>query len=497
MARVLFRNGSDVEIINGQRQRTAFFFFIVCLLVATMVVVLPGWLPLIAFVASAIIAFLAYRPDLGLILLAFLSPFTGLVVDFGAYEWSRNVPYLGGIDAPVLDFFAMALFVALLIRIIVSAPRITKQMIRPAPMLGLFLLFLFANVLSLFFAPNSEYFLYGLKFLLRPLLFMYLMFVVIPNVIIQSEQLLIRVLRAFFFSGVLAAIMGLASFLVVGPFGGLWHRATPFAIGGFAPLGYNHNLLAEVLVLMVPLGVYFVYQEHVEWKRRWYFLATALIALIALLTFARTAWIVLGFEFFLFVWFFRKEIRTSAIMRHSKRLAILGVTVLLPVLIYMAAITSSRLVAGSTDTRLDLTLIAWEYFKRSPWVGNGPGSFMHIVSDTHVFFIEYGDPLDAHGMLQKVLAEGGIIGLAAWVGLLAAIVAYCYHALVVARRRRGEEGEERSQRMAALCIMVLGAMVYQLFNTSYFNAKMWLPIGLALVASQFILCKKEKSKSSI
>lgn len=481
--------------LGGQRMREsrrAFFLFCASLAAAVaMIVVLPDWLPLVGLALLGVVLYLAYRPDHGLYLLAFLAPFAGLVVNFGAYEWSRAIPYLGGIDAPAVDFLAMLLLLGLIIRAIVQLPARDMSPIRPTPLIGFFVLFLFANILSLALGAQQDLIAQGVKFVVRPVLFVYLMYVILPNRILSDDVRLLRALRWFFAAGVLAAVIGLVSFLIVDPVQGLWHRATPFAFWGIAPLGYNHNLLAEVLVLMAPIGSYLVYREAHATKRKLFFLATVLVTVVALLTFARTAWIVLALELMLFIWFYRYEIRHSIVMKYARKIAIMGFILLLPVMVYMTAISTSDLVAGSTNTRVDLTRIAWEYFKRSPLVGNGPGSFIPIVSDTQVFFIEYGDPLDAHGMIQKVMAENGLLGLITWGALLCAIVAYAFHACMRAR-----DADTRA-RMTALFIVLVAALAYQLFNTSYYNAKMWLPIGFALVGSQLILCRtNEKQKSS-
>ncbi len=479
---------SDVVIVGGEQRKTAFLFGLSVLAVAAIVTIFSGWLPLAIFLALAAIAFFAYRLDIGLYVLAFFAPFTGLIVNFGSYEWSRRIPYLSSVDAPFVDFFALVLLAALVLRILVLLPRREVSLMRSTPLLWFFVALVLTHVLSLFGA-NQELFLIGVKFILRPIIFMYVMFVVLPNSIIKNSKMVLRALRSFFAAGVLSALMGAVSFIFVGPFGGLWHRATPFAIGNFAPLGYNHNLLAEVLVLMVPIGVYFVYHERASWKKKWYFLATAVIALVALLTFARTAWIVLAVELMGFMYLYRVQIKRSVVGKHAGKIAGVILLMLLPAVIYMTAISSSRLVAGSTSTRLDLTEISWEYFKRSPWIGNGPGSFIPIVADTRIFAIEYGDPLDAHGMIQKVIAENGMIGLLAWVVLLLAIMA------TLIRSYRTITKQDDRRLLGALIVMVLGAMVYQLLNTSYYNAKMWLPIGLAIATAQVLVCQKTTSKS--
>jgi hypothetical protein len=42
-----------------------------------------------------------------------------------------------------------------------------------------------------------------------------------------------------------------------------------------------------------------------------------------------------------------------------------------------------------------------------------------------------------------------------------------------------------------LFVMVVGAIIFQLFNTSYFISVMWLPIGVGLVAVKILENQKE------
>ncbi len=506
---------SSIKIIGGENRHNVFLFGLSVVAVVLLIVLLPGWLPLIIFLVAAAIAFFAYRLDIGLLILAFFVPFSGLIINFANYDWSRGIRYLSSVDAPFVDLFAIVLLISLVLRKIVLFPKKESESekeiesgkkpkfgkepkkefakIKALPLILFFGAFVLANVLSVF-AADYRLFFHGLKFLLRPIIFMYLMFVVLPNSIIQDAKIFVKTLKTFFVAGVLSGLMGLVSLVVVGPFSGLWHRATPFSIGGVAPLGFNHNLLAEVLVVMVPIGVYLVYQERVAIKRKLYFISTVMIGAVALLTFARTAWLVLGIELLVFAYLYKKQIYNSWVKKYSKQIFGLVLVLMIPIIMYMAAISTSHMVAGSTNTRIDLTRISWEYFKRSPIFGNGPGSFIPIVSETKVYFLEYGDALDAHGMLQKVIAENGFIGLATWLGLLVAVLAMIYAAFKSSRTKR------QRAIMTAMLVMVVGAMCYQLLNTSYYNAKMWFPIGIALAVSQMILWenkKKYKSKKKI
>ncbi len=246
-----------------------------------------------------------------------------------------------------------------------------------------------------------------------------------------------------------------------------------------------------MLVVILPIGAYLLHEEVRPAVRRWLFVGNVLVLVATVLTFARSAWIVLFVQCALTLWLMRDSIRRLPIARFRSHILKLGLSLLLPVLVYMTAISTSSLVAGSNDTRIDLARISWEYFRSSPWLGQGPGTFLSIVADTRVYVIEYGDPLDAHGMFQKILAEGGLIGLVTWVVLLTTLLLYGWHGV---RRARGLA---EYPLVVALFVAAFGAVVYQVFNTSYYSGKMWLPIGLLLIGTNIVVWKYRESKSFI
>ncbi len=472
-------------------RRTMFVFFVALVGVAVLEPITPGSLPLVVLVAAAVITGLAFYPVAGMCVLAAVMPMSGWVINFGAYDWSRHIPVLNTIDAPAADFFALVLLVAYGVRLFAlwGIPG-REERPRLAPHSVVFWLFLFVQVLSVAFATREGALGIGLKYVARPLLFMYLVWVWLPFTIVRTREALDRVLRWMYAVGVGGAVMGLVSLLLGAAQGG-WSRVTPFAIAGWAPFGYNHNLLAEVLVVILPIGAYLLHEEVRPAVRRWLFVGNVLVLVATVLTFARSAWIVLFVQCALTLWLMRDSIRRLPIARFRSHILKLGLSLLLPVLVYMTAISTSSLVAGSNDTRIDLARISWEYFRSSPWLGQGPGTFLSIVADTRVYVIEYGDPLDAHGMFQKILAEGGLIGLVTWVVLLTTLLLYGWHGV---RRARGLA---EYPLVVALFVAAFGAVVYQVFNTSYYSGKMWLPIGLLLIGTNIVVWKYRESKSFI
>ncbi len=472
-------------------RRTMFVFFVALVGAAILATIIPGWLPLIVLVGAGVITALAFFPVAGMCLLAALMPMSGWVINFGVYNWSRHIPILNTIDAPAADFFALVLLISYSVRLLAlwGIPG-REERPRLAPHSAVFWLFLFVQLLSVVFATREDALGIGVKYVLRPMLFMYLMWVLLPFTIVRTREALDRVLRWMYGVGVGGAVMGMIS-LILGAAQGGWTRVTPFALAGWTPFGTNHNLLAEVLVVILPIGAYLLHQEDRPHVRRWLFVGNALILVATLLTFARSAWIVLFVECLLALWLMRDSIGRLPVVRFRRQMVGLALALLLPILVYMIAISTSSLVAGSNDTRIDLARISWEYFRDRPLLGQGPGTFLSIVADTHVYVIEYGDPLDAHGMLQKIIAESGLLGLITWVLMLTIFMLYGWRGVMRARSL------PEYPLVVALFVAASGAIVYQIFNTSYYSGKMWLPIGLLLVGAHVVVWKYRESKSFI
>jgi len=91
---------------------TQFFFILfLCIISAVLAVFLPN-ASLFVIIGAVIIWLLSYKPAVGLYVLLFLYPFLGWSIDFGAYELTRATPWISSINAPIADFWAIALIVA-------------------------------------------------------------------------------------------------------------------------------------------------------------------------------------------------------------------------------------------------------------------------------------------------------------------------------------------------------------------------------------------------
>lgn len=446
---------------------------------------------LVAFIASLLILILAWvysRQFLWLLL--FLAPFLGLSLDFNRYQWSRYLPYLGQIQANAADLLALFLVAVMGIKVIVDLVK-NKRWPFSWYRIGfwVFAPFLFIGLVSLS-NVGAEQISNSFKYLLRPMVFTYVVWLALPFLLIKEKVELETAIKVFFWASVVAAVWGLLTTWLSPAEFGFWRRITPGSWMGIAPLTYNHNILAEVLVATVPLAGYLFLRLRSGPMKKIYFISFFLLAATALMTFSRAAWLGLAVQTGLWLWFKGHAPRQHGFLSKERPLGgvnwktvgpylLLGLGLVAPLAIYMAVFSLSPLVSSSNAARLDLTGIAVVNWLQHPWLGNGVGTFVPMVAEARVFFIEYGDPLDAHGVVQKLLAETGILGLIAFLAFLIWLMYRVYFAIYHSHNH---------ERLLLICLFLscAGLITFEVFNTSYYNAHLWVPLGIALTATEVL-----------
>jgi O-antigen ligase len=409
------------------------------------------------------IAFFLYNLEFGLYLMVALYPFIYLQL------WIGNE-----INIPYVDLVALFIFTAWIIqRFYLHFSGQRQLSSRDFFGLGVFMPFFIASLLSLI---NVTDFGLGLKYVLRPIVFFYLMFVVLPYNVIDSKRVLNNVFKILFWVGLGVSLMGVYS-LFFADAAGVFRRAVPVAILGINILGTNHNLISEVLISVIPVVLILIWQEKSFKTRQWLILSLALMMVINLLTFSRTGWIALLLEILILtVVYFRKNLKRVA------PILIAMAVLFLPIIVLMFGFLETPIVESSNANRIRLTQIALDSFKENPLLGSGAGTFIEKVTMDEWYIIDFGIPLEAHGVVQKLMAETGILGLVTFFFLLGYLLFY----LIKVYKKIPPDSTWRLI-MICLVLSVVGSIVFQLFNTSYFVSKMWLPIGIALAASRLAL----------
>ncbi len=450
-------------------------------IVSAGAVFLPHALFLVSLAGLFLFLCAFYAPRLVWYAVAATAPLIGWMVSLQLPGALGARIFQGGIEVAVGECIALALVIALCVT------RVWNWLMRRKnepwfwPLLGAWLLLVGAHMISVFSgaAPDP---LLVLKFSLRPLLWVYVWSILLPVNLIKTKKHLITTLWTLLGVGVLFALQGLWSLQFGSDDQTALPRAHPLSIFGVFPIGINHNVLAEWMSYLAPVGFALAVLVKKQSLRRIAYAIAGLTALVAILTFARSAWITLGVQILflsLTIW--------RPFLRRKPALIAWGAVMAIPLLLFMGFFMMQSGVQSSTDSRAMLIGIAWSLFVGSPWLGVGAGTFVDRVSSVWLFQYEYGGPLDSHGVIQKVMAETGIVGLAAFAYVIVAVGRTFYAGWKGLTQKKEEE-----KAYMYLLAGAIGAFVYQLFNTTYWSPKLWLPVGIALVAARVLRSEKEE-----
>jgi hypothetical protein len=457
------------------QQRIYYGGMLLCALVVGSFFLPPDLFIQGGFLLAASILFFTFLFNIrwGLYAMAGFCFFSNWFIYLSNYEWAKNITYLALVDAPLIDFIAIIVAVSFVAALFFGTEELDLQPLsfirRIIYAYGAFVLVACISALR---AYDGEVAL-SLKFVARPIIFVFLLYVILPLMLVRTEELFLRVMRIWFWVGCGIALFGLSSLVVVPQTG--WWMVTPYGINNLAPLGYNHNLIAEVLIPIIPIGGWLAFEAYKKNMQRlswWYLTGTVLMIVAELLTLSRAGWLSLIAEGGAVAYLFRHYLRDVWYKGKEYVLMVAPVAVIMLVVYMIKFLTGSSAVSGSNFARLMVTEITEFYFLRSPLLGYGPGMFIPIFENTYDYMREFGQALEAHGMIQKIFLETGVVGAGAFFGALALIL----HALWRETKVRSARAELHSM----LLIMVVGVMMFQLFNTSYFTSVMWMPIGIAL-----------------
>ncbi len=441
---------------NWQWQVYYFICLVLILVFAIITVMIQPMYVIGGIVVTSLIVFFSWKPRIGFFLIILLNP----LLEWQFSLWSAN--------APVVDWVGILLLIAIGLRLVYAVFHFRSL---PAfPFLFQFLLFWILAAFSFFYTPDV---ILSVKYLARPIIFFYLIFVLLPILLIQNQRILIHTLWLTYGVGVAAAIMGFISLFLPPNTGFLWKQAQPLPIFNLWPLGYNHNLLAEVLVVAIPFGWYLVRHCTTRFTKKIVLFSTIFMAVINLLTFSRAAWMVLMIELgAMLLWYFRKE---KIQLLHWFQLMMIA---LIPIIMVQYFFHQTYVARSSNASRWLMSEIALSAFVDHPLVGNGLGTFQEFLAQNSVYRVEFGAPLESHGVIQKLLVETGLLGLIGYVFLMVSIFSFLWQRIKLA------ETDDLSLARITTSVAVLGIFVFELFNTSFFLGKMWLPVGIALAAAR-------------
>lgn len=410
---------------------------------------------ILAAVSLILISFLL-SPKFSIFLLAFSAP----IINWALHPFGLEVPF-----SDLIGILAFLAWILVVLFSLVFKPK--KKFHIRFPLFFPFFLFLGANLLSLL---NSHTPLSGLYYILRWPFLLYVIYIFLPTNIIKKEKELKAVVWSLVLISFIIMISGWLSLL-----GQDWHnsffRLNSISFWGIYPFGVNHNLIAESLNIASFLWLALALWTKENRLKRLYQALFLLTIISAIMTFSRSSWITIFVQALIYLFY-----RYRHINREQGKSLILGIMIIalasLPVFWRMDVLQADN--TSSTENRVLLTEIAYNSWQEKPWLGQGSGSFTTLVANNIRFRAKYGDPIDSHGFLQKIIAENGLIGMLTWLFLILVIVKKAAQSI--------NKYMNKAPWLLALWTAAAGGLFFQIFNTSYYKGKVWLIITLSLIA---------------
>lgn len=461
------------------------FFIIILAIVSAFLIVFGGLFFLSMFALLLLVWFFSHHLDWGWYVLVFLSPMIYWVIRLGDYpELFESFPLLLRLEAAAVEFWAVFLLMAYLVSLVRTWLQGKKILVR-LPGIWWFGLFLASAVVSLVNVGQGEL-LKSAWYLGRFIVFFYIAYVFLGANIIKDKEIFRKSLYAFVSVGLFAALMGIVSLII-----GTWKqvygvaRVSPFAIGSWAPFGDQHIFIAETLIVTVLLFLYIWYEHRKKHYATPLAILCVLVLLVALGTLSRAAWVTTFVSLVVFVVIMKERVPFRTLWKRYAWIVILFI----PLIAYFAYfVLSSYLIVTSNAARFTLTEIAWMEFLNHPYIGAGVGTFVSSVSSIYLFFIEFGAPMDAHGIGQKLLAEQGMFGFLTFLVFISWLLSRMYE------RYKDPSYHQDARTVALLGIfLVVAPLTFQIFNTQYYHAIVWVPIALA-IGGHIAYSKETRSK---
>jgi O-antigen ligase len=244
------------------------------------------------------------------------------------------------------------------------------------------------------------------------------------------------------------------------------------------------NRYAQVMVVLLPLGMFRVWRERRLVLRLLAAAATTFIAFGAILTFSRGA--ALGFAITIALMVLLRYIKLSQLAS----LLIAGAVILSLQPTYLERILTLEALGGATGTqgstqaedssirkRANETIAALLVFADHPLLGVGRGLFP-------LYYGDYGDEVgiafenegrQAHNLYAGIAAETGIFGTIFFLGIFAVTLVD----LERVRRRWRERAPEYADMAASFSLAVIAYLTTGLFLHLAYERYLWILLALA------------------
>lgn len=425
----------------------------------------------------SLLAYVLYKtPVFGLYIIAFLFPYHGL-----SFKILSNFN-LQFIDAFTLFFITIVSFKYLFTFLF---DKVNFNKIK-FPVLKTFSLFFFSGLISIL---NSLDISFSFVYLVRFIAFCYIAYIVLPSNILKDKKSLHNII----FSLLLTSIITLGfQFLYVYKEGFMVDfrgQISSINFKGIFPFGENHNLLAEVYAIGLFAAMYLFYvAKNMTW-RFVYTLSIIVLSVANLFILSRSSVlsVLVGISFLFIIYPFIRENKSfkKAIFEIGFRFfaTIALIVVCLGFFTNFINQTSINEIKSSSDARVDMTKSSFSIFAVHPIIGNGIANFKMLLGNDAEYIKNYYIALDSHGVVQKIIVEQGVFGIIAF-GLFVGSIVFVYFKSI-----KNISNYDDRMALSIIFSLFIVANFLQLFNTTYYTYRLFLPIGLFIVANKIYFKK--------
>lgn len=347
---------------------------------------------ILLLILFCIFAVASLRPKLGLFLLIIARPCLDILTVRPIMETENFSLNLASLFACLAILFSAVIFIK------------NFSWIKTLPLKNNWLIFIFIALWSIFFSFNAYLSLTESLRLLSILAIYGLSYF-----LLNSESDLKNLIKAIIASAIIPSLFALWQFYTATgltvPFEGIYNRI----YGTFA----HPNLLAYYLLLPLTLSLYlFLSGNKKQLNNILYFLLTGFLTIILTLTFTRGAWL----SFLIII----------MVVGSFRYRALLLITLIFMALAYFFIepinYRVNDLLSGSSGSSIEWRLNLWndakEYAKAKPIFGQGAGVAKEFILKKRGERFGSSDP---HNDYLKIIIENGLVGLLAYISLIAGL----------------------------------------------------------------------------
>ena len=306
------------------------------------------------------------------------------------------------------------------------------------------------------------------------------LFALIPINAVDSREKLERTVTILIFAGAAVCLYGLFQFVFrTGYQSEAWVDSDMFAGISFRMTSTfdNPNMLAQYLLLLIPLAGACLINDFAHRKKRWLWLSCCgVLCACMLLTFSRGGWLALLFAGVVFLVLMNPRLLVLA------PFALIALYFVLPDTIIQRFTSIGDLSDHSTSYRVSIWLGSLRMLSDYWLCGIGPGNVAFNTVYPTYSYDEIVTP-HTHNLFLQIMSDAGVCAL-----IVFCIILWCFFRRMGAGVHKAGDKRGRVLQIAFFSGMA-GFMVQAMTDYSFYNYRVmllfWIYLGLGMTAAKF------------